>query len=78
MSVNKKLLSSQSTIQSLLTENAQLIETIAGFQRIGKYDDVPRYMELLYKNILYLAKLGDPELANQLQQVKKVFKIYLY
>lgn len=69
MSTIKKPLSSQSTIQSLLAENGQLIETIAGFQRIGKYDGVPRYMELLYKNILYLAKLGDPDLANQLQQV---------
>lgn len=60
---------SQSVIQTLLAENSQLIETIAGFQRVGKHDDVSRYMELLYKNLFYLAKLDDTELANQLQQV---------
>ncbi|KAH7728375.1 kiaa-iso protein [Aphelenchoides avenae] len=57
----------QATIQKMLKENGQLIDTIAEYQRMGRIEDATKYQELLHKNLMYLAGRAEPSLAAQLQ-----------
>lgn len=65
----KNLLPEQATVHNMLTQNGQLIETIAQYQRMGRMEEATKYHDLLHKNLMYLAKLADSEIAQQLQQV---------
>lgn len=69
----KDLLPEHATVHQMLTENGKLIETIAEYQRMGRVDEATKYHELLHKNLMYLAKLADSEIAQQLQQVNNKF-----
>lgn len=65
----KNLSPEQATVHNMLTQNGQLIETIAQYQRMGRMEEATKYHDLLHKNLMYLAKLADSEIAQQLQQV---------
>ncbi|CAD5206652.1 unnamed protein product [Bursaphelenchus okinawaensis] len=59
----------QTSVQKMLVENSQLIETIAEYQRMGKLEDATKYQELLHKNLMFLSNLVDPQLNIQVQEV---------
>lgn len=57
----------QTSIQKMLIENGRLIEAIAEYQRLGRPNEAMKYQELLHRNLLYLGRLVDPQLAQQIQ-----------
>lgn len=63
----------QTSIQKMLIENGRLIESIAEYQRLGRPAEAMKYQEILHRNLLYLGKLVDPQLAQQIQ-VKQMFE----
>ncbi|KAL3102134.1 hypothetical protein niasHS_003543 [Heterodera schachtii] len=56
----------QVTVQNLLIENGQLIETVAEYQRMGKIVEATKYQERLHRNLIYLAKLADSTCSSHL------------
>ncbi|KAI6213991.1 NADH dehydrogenase [ubiquinone] iron-sulfur protein 4, mitochondrial [Aphelenchoides besseyi] len=60
----------QTSVQKMLIENGQLIETIAEYQRLGRPADAMRYHELLHKNLLFLGNLVDPLYVQQIQNIR--------
>lgn len=57
----------QTSIQKMLIENGRLIEAITEYQRLGRPAEAMKYQELLHRNLLYLGRLVDPRLAQQIQ-----------
>jgi len=55
--VKNELSPDQLTVRKMLEENAQLIDTIAEYQRMGRIEEATKYQELLHRNIIYLGKL---------------------
>ncbi|KAI6238246.1 SSXT domain-containing protein [Aphelenchoides fujianensis] len=55
----------QTSVQKLLIENGQLIETIAEYQRLGRPADAMRYHELLHKNLLFWAASWIPRTSSK-------------
>ncbi|CAL1534725.1 unnamed protein product, partial [Lymnaea stagnalis] len=49
----------QATIQKMLDENTQLIQTISDYQMKGKSTECIQYQQLLHRNLVYLANLAD-------------------
>ncbi|XP_046550504.1 protein SSXT-like isoform X2 [Haliotis rubra] len=52
----------QTTIQKMLDENNQLIQTIIDYQNSGKAQECMQYQQILHRNLVYLATIAD---ANQ-------------
>lgn len=55
------------TLTKLLAENAQLIQTISEYQKMGRISEAGRYQELLHKNLMILSREFDPSLMNDLE-----------
>ncbi|CAH1778924.1 unnamed protein product, partial [Owenia fusiformis] len=49
----------QATIQKMLDENNQLINTIIDLQKKGKAPDCVQYQQVLHRNLVYLATIAD-------------------
>ncbi|ESO98263.1 hypothetical protein LOTGIDRAFT_114542 [Lottia gigantea] len=49
----------QDTIQKMLDENNQLIQTIADYQNSGKATECLQYQQVLHRNLVYLATVAD-------------------
>jgi len=60
----------QTSVQKMLIENGRLIEAIAEYQRLGRLAEATKYQELLHRNLLYLGKLVDPQLVQQLDIIR--------
>uniref|UniRef100_A0A914I6S2 SS18 N-terminal domain-containing protein n=1 Tax=Globodera rostochiensis TaxID=31243 RepID=A0A914I6S2_GLORO len=58
----------QVTVQNLLIENGQLIETTAEYQRMGRIEEATKYQERLHSNLIYLAKIADSAYSSHLLQ----------
>jgi hypothetical protein len=69
----------QTSIQKMLIENGRLIESIAEYQRLGRPAEAMKYQELLHRNLLYLGRLADPRLVQQIQVSENyIFKNYTH
>jgi hypothetical protein len=64
----------QTSIQKMLIENGRLIECIAEYQRLGRPTEAMKYQELLHRNLLYLGRLVDPQLEQQIK-VENIFEL---
>ncbi|ESO02450.1 hypothetical protein HELRODRAFT_65958 [Helobdella robusta] len=49
----------QASIQKMLDENSQFIQTIIDFQNKGRGNETIHYQQLLHKNLVYLATIAD-------------------
>ncbi|KAK6185911.1 hypothetical protein SNE40_008046 [Patella caerulea] len=49
----------QATIQKMLDENNQLIQTIADYQSKGKATECLQFQQILHRNLVYLATVAD-------------------
>jgi hypothetical protein len=57
----------QTSIQKMLIENGRLIESIAEYQKLGRPAEAMKYQELLLRNLLYLSRLVNPQMAQQIR-----------
>merc|ERR1712080_361698 len=55
----------QASVQKMLDENTQLIQTIIEFQSKGKARECAHYQQLLHRNLIFLATLADHTLNQQ-------------
>jgi protein SSXT len=66
--IREQLDPSTVTLNKLLAENANLIQTINEFQRKGRIHEAMKYQELLHKNLMYLSKEMEPSLVAELEE----------
>ena len=64
------------TLNKLLAENCNLIQTISEYQRMGRPNDAVRYQELLHRNLMWLSKELDPTHIPDLQL--EVFTAFIF
>ncbi|XP_064640495.1 protein SSXT-like isoform X2 [Lineus longissimus] len=57
----------QASIQKMLDENNQLIQTIVDYQNRGKATECVQYQQILHRNLVYLATIADSNQNVQLQ-----------